>query len=76
MITIVEFEIHMASASILGVVVGKLSYWEELSPIILLIIEKNSKIGFHCIVLPLCLAISLEVKGSRESLLDFHIVLE
>ncbi len=68
----VEFKRCVADARILDVVVGKLSYWKESSPIVLLIIDKNFEVSFYCTVLPLGLAISLRVEGSRELSLDFR----
>ena len=70
-IAIVEFERCVANAYILGIVVGKLSYQKELSSIILLVINKNSKISLHYTILPLNLAVSLRIEDNKEPLLDF-----
>lgn len=66
----------MTSTYIFGIIVGKLSYWKELSPIILLIIDKNPEVNFYYTVLPFSLAISLKVQGNREPLFDFQKVTE
>lgn len=60
----------MADACILSIVVSKLGYWKEPSPLILLVIDKNSEIGLYYTVWPLGLAISLRVKSNRAPLLD------
>ncbi len=70
MVVIVEFERCMDNIQILGVVVGKLSYWEESSFIILFIIDKSSEVGLHHTVLPFGLAINLKVESGRDPLLD------
>ena len=68
----VRFERYKADACIFGVVVGKVNYLEELSLIILLVINKNPKVGFHHTILSLSLAGNLRMKGSQELLLDFQ----
>ena len=64
MISAVELERRETGASILGVIVGKLSYRSEPGPIILLEVDKGSKIGLHRAILPLSLAVYLRVEGS------------
>lgn len=61
----------MTGACIFHDVVSKLRYWEKLSPIILLIVNKSPEVGFYRTVFPLSLAVSLRKKGDREPLLDF-----
>lgn len=69
MVTIIKLKKHMANACILCIIVGKFSYWKELSPIIFLVINKNPEVGFYCTVLSLGLAISLRIEGGGEFLL-------
>ena len=76
MVAVVQLERRVAGACILGVVISKLSYWQEPCPIILLKIDKDSKISFHCAVLPLRLAVCLRVKGNGEPPLDAKKVAE
>lgn len=70
MVVIVELKRRMAGVYIFGVIVDKLNYPKEPSPIILLIINKTSAVSLHCTVLLLGMAISLRVKSSRELLVD------
>ena len=56
----------MAGARILGVVIHKLSHWQELCPIILLEVDEGSKIGLHSTVLLFCLPVFLRVEGSGK----------
>ena len=60
----------MAGVSILGIVVGKLCHEKKLYSIILLKANKGSKIGFYYIILPLYLAICLQMKGDEKFPLD------
>lgn len=70
MIAIVKLKKYMANAYILRIVVNKLNHQEKSSLIILRVVDKSLKIGFYHTVLPLCLAISLSVKGGGELLLN------
>ncbi len=65
----------MAGAQILGVVVGKLSYQKEFSPMILFIINKGSEVSFYCTIIPLGLAINLRVESCRKPLLNHKEIL-
>lgn len=47
MIAIVELKKDMTSACIFCIVVGKFSNEKVLSPVILLMVNKNLKIGLH-----------------------------
>ena len=49
----------MANASIHGIVVGKLRHGKKLCPIILFKVDKDSKVGFHYIILLFGLTIRL-----------------
>ena len=60
----------MASAGILGIIVGKLYHGKKLCPIILLNIDESLKIGFYYTILPFGLTIYLWVEGGEESPLD------
>ncbi len=60
----------MANVYIFYSVVGEFSYWKKSSLIILLIIDKNSKISFYYTVLFFSLAINLKIIGGKKFLLD------
>ncbi len=60
----------MTGTYIFDIVIGKLNYWEELSPIILFIIDKSSKVDLQNILLSLSLTISLRIECNKELLLD------
>ena len=55
----VELEVHIANSSIFSIIIGKLRYKKKLCPIILLKVDKGSKIDFHYIILFLDLAVYL-----------------
>ena len=59
MIFVVEFEKDMANTSIFGIIIDKLYYKKKPYPIILFKIDKNSKVGFHHIILSLDLTVCL-----------------
>ncbi len=65
----------MTDAGIFCIIVSKFSYKNGSGPIILFVIDKSSKIGLYCIVLPFCLAISLRVEPGEELLLDLKEVI-
>lgn len=69
-VAIVEFKRDVASTQIFCIVIGKFSLWKELSSIILFIVDKSLKVGFHCTILSLNLAINLKVKNNKKLLLD------
>ena len=64
MIFAIEFEKYVANASVFSVVVDKLRHGKKSCLIILLKIDENLEIGFHCTILPLNPAICLWIKGS------------
>ena len=70
MISAIELKKCVASAGILGIVVSELRHRKKLCPIILLKVDKGSKVGFHCTILPFGLTVRLWVEGGGESLLD------
>lgn len=43
----------MAGTYVFGIIIGKFDYWQELSLIILLVIDIHLKINFYNIILPL-----------------------
>lgn len=63
MLATVQLEWGLVATDILDVIIYKLSYWQEPIPIVLLEIDKNSKINLSNAVLPLCLTIYLRVKS-------------
>ena len=60
----------MAGAAIFGIVASKFRYEKKPCPIILLKVDKGLEISFYYIILPLSLAVRLEVESGGESLLD------
>ncbi len=61
----IELEQVVTDAGILGIVIGKFRYWQQLGPIILLLIDKCFEVFFYCTVLSLGLAICLRVEGCK-----------
>ena len=59
MISAIELERHVVSASILGIVMGKFCYEKKPCPIILLEVNKSLKIGFYYVILPFGLIVYL-----------------
>ena len=59
MISVVQLKKCMASADILGIIIGKLRYWKKLCPIILLEVDKGLEVDFHCTILPFSLDVHL-----------------
>ena len=72
MISIIELEKYVAGASILGIIVGKLRHKKKPCPIILLKVDKGLEVSFYCIILPLSLAVYLQVKSGGKFLLDIE----
>ena len=70
MISAIKLERYMTGTGIFGIIVSKLRYEKKPYPIILLEVDKGSKISFYYTILPLNLAIYLWVENNRESLLD------
>ena len=70
MISIVELEGHIANANILSIIVGKLYHRKKLCLIILLKVDKNLEIGFHCAILPFDLTVRLWMESGGEFPLD------
>ena len=54
----------MAGASVLRIIIGEFSHRQEPSPVVLLIIDEDAKVGLHNTILPFSLAIGLRVEGS------------
>ena len=75
-IIIIELERYVTNTCIFCIIIGKLSYGKEPSLIILLIINKKTKLGFYHIVLLLGLTVNLKIKDGRESLLDSQEIIE
>ncbi len=63
MVVKMKFEYGMTNTGILGIVVRKLSHWQQLHLIILLPIDTCSKIRFHRTILSLGLNICLGIEG-------------
>jgi len=56
-----------------SVVVSTFRQRKELGPVDLLVVAKGWEISFHGLVLPLGLAVSLPLEGSRESVVIDHV---
>ena len=63
MIAAVQLERRVVGARIFCIVISKFSYWQEPGPIILLEIDKGSKVGLYCAILSLGLAVSPRIKS-------------
>lgn len=73
MITKVKFQRYMASICIFNIFINKLSYCMNFSLIILLVVDKNFKIGdFYYAILPFSLTIKLLIKDNKKLLLNFQ----
>ena len=59
----VEFEKHVASTSIFGIIIDKLYYKKKLCPIILIKIDKGLKINIYYTMLFFNLSIYLKIKS-------------
>ena len=70
MISAIELKKSVAGAGILGIIVSKLRYEKKPCPIILLKVDESLEVGFHCTILPLSLAVYLQVEGNEEFPLD------
>ena len=70
MISAVELERRMASASIFGIIIGKFRHRKKPCLVILFKIDKNLKVDFYYTILPFGLTVHLWVEGSGESLLN------
>ena len=64
MIYVVELKRYKAGTGIFGIIISKLCYRNKLYLIILFKVNKNSKLSFYYIVLPLNLAICLRIKSN------------
>ena len=60
----------MAGVGIFSVIVGKLRHEKKPYPIILLEVNKSPEVSFHRTILPLRLAVCLQVEGNKEFPLD------
>ena len=69
-ISVIELKRCVVDDGIFGVIVSKLCYEKKLCPIILLEVDKGSKVGFYCTILPFGLTIYLWLKSGREFPLD------
>ena len=59
MISTVKLKRRVANASIFSIILSKLYHRQKLYLVILLEVDKNSKVGFYCAVLSLDLAVHL-----------------
>ena len=66
----------MAGACVFRVIIRKLGHRQEPGPIVLLEINKNLKVRFHCTILTFGLAVSLRVKRGGKPSFDTEEVAE
>ena len=66
----VEFKRYIAGAGILGIIICKFSHWQEVCPVILILVHKGSEVFLYCAVLSLYLAISLRIESHKEFSFD------
>ena len=72
MISAVKLKGRMADTSIFSIIINKLCHRKKLCPIILLKVDKDLEVSFHCAILPFSLTICLWMEGNREFLLDIE----
>lgn len=64
----------MAITSIFNIIINGFNYWQKLSPVILLFMNKNLKFDFYCTILSLDLVFNLRIKYNRKFLLNIKII--
>lgn len=69
-VAVVQLKRCVADAGIFRIIIAKFSYWKKLCPVVLLKVDKSSKVSFYYFDLPLGLTVSLKMKSIRESLLN------
>ena len=67
---VIQLKKSIAGTSILCIVIGEFSYGQQVSLVILFVVEKDPEISFHNVILPFYLFICLRLEDGRESLLD------
>lgn len=70
MITAIQLKQSMANTRTFYIVISKFGYWQELCLILLFKINKCLKIRFYYTILTFDFAISLNVEGGEELLLN------
>ena len=70
MIFAIKFKKYVIGTSIFGIVVDKLCNRKKPCLVILFKIDKDSKVGFHHIILSFSLTVHLWVKSGKESPLN------
>ena len=72
----VELEKRVPHASVFCVIISVFRHGQESHPVVLFVINKDSKVSFYCTVLLLSLVVGLRVKGSREPPFDAQKVVQ
>ena len=72
--TIPDFERGLVGGRVGADIVGKFHKREELRPVVLLVVAKDSKELFNLLVDSFCFSICLRVKGCGEGLYDLEFV--
>ena len=71
-VPVVEFERYISYTKVFCNTISKFRYKQELCPVVLFVMNKNSKVSLYYTILLLNLAIDLRVKGSREPLFNAY----
>ena len=69
-ISAIKLKRYVVGTGILGIIVGKLRHKKKPCLIILLKLDKSSEVGFYCTILPLRLAVRLQIESDGEFLFD------
>ena len=67
MVAVVQLKGCVAGAGIFRIIISKFSHQKEPCSVVLLEINEGTKVGFHCAVLPLGLAVNLRIEGCGKS---------
>lgn len=70
MIVAIELKKREAGPCIFSIVIHKFCYGQKHRPIVLSSMDESMQISFHCIILPLDLAVRLWIKCSEKFLLN------
>ena len=76
MIAAVQLERCVTGARVFHIIISKLGHRQEPSIVILLEVDKDSKVRLYSAVLPLSLPVCLQIEGGKKLLLDAEKVTE
>ena len=66
----VELKKHVPRTNVFCVILSKFRHRQKPCPVVLFVINEDSKVSFYCAILLLSLALGLRVKDGRESMFD------